>query len=288
MRRTKRTKTKTKKTRHLGYVEMAAYLEAKTLTFTPPPFLQADFISAMDDSDASDSDVEMEAKIERQSAKERREGATKKPRLPKAADDDNDDDEEDEEVAWSDLDEESRAGLAVRQRQTTNNVAALTAALARISDATASLPFSVLMAVGAAGRPPTADAVPDVQDDTARETALLQQCQQAVVAARTLLRKEGAAFSRPTDYFAEMVKDDGHMAQVRGKLVEAATARRAAADARKQRELKKFGKRVQVERQQERARDKKVTLEKIQSLKRSEYTERHRERHRELVNRTQC
>jgi len=66
-----------------------------------------------------------------------------------------------------------------------------------------------------------------------------------------------------------MVKSDEHMGLVRQKLVDMAASKKAAAEARKQRDLKKFGKQVQVEKRQERERAKKETLERIQSLKRS-------------------
>lgn len=74
-------------------------------------------------------------------------------------------------------------------------------------------------------------------------------------------------FTRPNDYFAEMVKSDGQMEKVKAKLVEEATNKKAAAEARKQRDLKKFGKQVQVAKEQERAKAKRETLEKIKTLK---------------------
>ena len=76
-------------------------------------------------------------------------------------------------------------------------------------------------------------------------------------------------FSRPADYFAEMVKSDEHMGKVKGRLVDQATQKKASAEARKLRDAKKFGKAVQVEKQKERDRLKRETLEKINSLKRS-------------------
>jgi len=91
--------------------------------------------------------------------------------------------------------------------------------------------------------------------------------------ARTKLLKEGVPFSRPKDYFAEMVKEDAHMEKVKAQLVQEATNKKAAAEARKLRDLKKFGKQVQVAKLQERQKEKKETLEKIKNLKRSECSE---------------
>jgi len=59
------------------------------------------------------------------------------------------------------------------------------------------------------------------------------------------------------------------MEKVKAKLIEEASAKKASAEARKQRDLKKFGKQVQIAKLQERAKAKKETLEKIKSLKRS-------------------
>jgi rRNA-processing protein EBP2 len=91
----------------------------------------------------------------------------------------------------------------------------------------------------------------------------------AVKEARKQLKAEGAPFTRPTDYFAEMVKADEHMAKIKAKLIDEAASKKASAEARKQRDLKKFGKQVQVAKLQERQKETKQTMEKIKTLKRS-------------------
>ncbi|OAA53984.1 rRNA processing protein [Niveomyces insectorum RCEF 264] len=253
---------------------------------------EIDFIAAMDDSDDSDSDVEMEAKtvtlsetIPIPAARPVSETTSRRNKKKDTGgnkgyengerefgNDGDKEDGEDGEIAWSDLDEEARAGLAVRARPTINNTAALTAALARIrtlqSDtfATGTLPFAFHMSITSAV--PTADTIPDVQDDVARELQLYRQSRAAAVTAHRRLRQEGVPFARPADYFAEMVKDDEHMLEVRARLVQAASAKKASAEARKQRDLKKFGKQVQVAKLQERAHAKRETLAKIKTLKR--------------------
>ena len=116
-------------------------------------------------------------------------------------------------------------------------------------------------------------AIADVNDDLNRELAFYKQCLDAAAEARILLRREGVLFTRPSDYFAEMVKTDEHMGKIKSKMAEEAAGRKAAAEARKQRDLKKFGKQVQVEKLQERDKAKRETLEKINSLKRSELPE---------------
>lgn len=83
------------------------------------------------------------------------------------------------------------------------------------------------------------------------------------------MKKEGVPFSRPADYFAEMVKSDEQMGKIKHKMTEEAANKKAAAEARKQRDLKKFGKQVQIAKLQERDKAKRETLDKINILKRS-------------------
>lgn len=68
-----------------------------------------------------------------------------------------------------------------------------------------------------------------------------------------------------------MVKSDEHMGKVKEKLRDEAASKKASAEARRQRDLKKFGKQVQVAKMQERAKEKRETLDKINVLKRSMY-----------------
>ena len=102
-----------------------------------------------------------------------------------------------------------------------------------------------------------------------RELAFYKVCQAAATTARGLLKKEGIPFTRPGDYFAEMVKDDEHMGRIKKKLYDEAANKKAAAEARKQRDLKKFGKQVQVAKLQQRQKEKRETLEKISDMKKS-------------------
>lgn len=66
-----------------------------------------------------------------------------------------------------------------------------------------------------------------------------------------------------------MVKSDEHMGKIKAKMHEEAANKKAAAEARRQRDLKKFGKQVQVAKLQERDKAKRETLDKIKLLKRS-------------------
>ena len=151
------------------------------------------------------------------------------------------------------------------QRLTINNTSALLKAHKSIAIPTCSVTFSDHQTVVSAA--PT--SILDVHDDLNRELAFHSQCLEAVTEARTLLRKENVKFSRPTDYFAEMVKTDDHMEKIKTKIREAATDKKAAVEARRQRDLKKFGKQVQVAKLQERDKARRETMNKIHVLKRS-------------------
>ncbi|XXH00778.1 hypothetical protein Hte_007129 [Hypoxylon texense] len=238
---------------------------------------QIDF-AGVDESDDSDSSMEFEAKIDRltkkvQEAKSSITGRIKDmmANVKQAAEDEEDEEEEDDEdIPMSDLEDlpdEDKEDMIPHSRLTINNTTALLASLNRIAIPTdKSVPFATHQSI--VGAEPTADSVEDIQDDLKRELAFYAQSLDAAKRARALLKAEGVPFSRPTDYFAEMVKDDGHMERVKAKLVEEASAKKASADARKQRDLKKFGKQVQVAKLQERQKAKRDTLEKIKTLKR--------------------
>jgi len=205
------------------------------------------------DSDISSDEEEMQAGEQAQEDED--------------AEDDDDDEEEEDDIALSDLDSvasEDKGDIIPHQRLTINNTAALTAALNRIQLPYSKLAFSEHQSV-------TTDEpveIADVEDDLNRELAFYKQCLSSVKDARKKLKKEGVSFSRPADYFAEMVKSDEHMGKIKQKLIDAAAGKKAAAEARKQRDLKKFGKQVQVAKLQERAKEKRDTIEKISTLKR--------------------
>ena len=178
---------------------------------------------------------------------------------------DEDEEEEEEDIPLSDLEDDEREDVVPHQRLTINNSAAINSSLKRISFITSQTPFSEHNSL--VSKEPI--EVEDPNDDLNRELAFYKVCQSAAIEARGLLKKEGVSFTRPGDYFAEMVKNDEHMDKIKKKLYDEAAGKKAAAEARRQRDLKKFGKQVQVAKLQERAKEKRETLEKINSLKKS-------------------
>ncbi|MCJ1403730.1 rRNA-processing protein and EBNA1-binding protein ebp2 [Xylographa trunciseda] len=162
------------------------------------------------------------------------------------------------------LSSDEKGDLVPHQRLTINNTSALLKACKSIAFPISSLPFSAHQSVSSAAQ----IVIPDINDDLNRELAFYKQCLDAATEARTLLQKEGVPFTRPTDYFAEMVKSDEHMGKIKDKMTEEAASKKASAEARRQRDLKKFGKQVQVAKLQERDKAKRETLDKINILKR--------------------
>ena|ERR1700738_22793 len=90
-----------------------------------------------------------------------------------------------------------------------DNHAALNQALLTFALPLDKLPFHVHQSITA-----TELVTIDINDDLQRELAFYKQALDAAVEGRRNLLAEGISFSRPADYFAEMVKDDEHMEKV--------------------------------------------------------------------------
>ncbi|VUC37842.1 unnamed protein product [Clonostachys rosea] len=228
-------------------------------------------LDAIDDSDTSESSIEMEKRLPRKPKKDQKTQAVEaKPNADDDEDDEEEEDEEEDDIPMSDLEDLSDAekeDLIPHTRLTINNTSALLTSLKRIAiPSDNSVPFATHQTITSTTL--ASEAIPDVSDDLQRELGFYTQSLEAVRQARTKLRAEKVPFSRPKDYFAEMLKEDAHMEKIKAKLVEEASNKKAAAEARKQRDLKKFGKQVQVAKLQERQKAKRETLEKIKTLKR--------------------
>lgn len=223
------------------------------------------------EDEKEDEDEEMVSDAEESEAEEQEEDAETGENSDENEDEDEaegDEEEDEEDIPLSDLEEDEREDVIPHQRLTINNSAAINASLKRISFITKQTPFSEHNSL--VSQEPI--DVPDPNDDLNRELAFYKVCQAAAVSARGLLKKEGVSFTRPGDYFAEMVKNDEHMNKIKKKLYDEAAGKKAAAEARRQRDLKKFGKQVQVAKLQQRQKEKRDTLEKINTLKKSMYS----------------
>ena len=92
----------------------------------------------------------------------------------------------------------------------------------------------------------------------------VKQALEAAIEGCDRMKKEGIPYRRPTDYYAEMIKSDQHMAKVLKRLGEEKLRVEASEAAKRQRELRKFGKAVQKvkEKQREEARKRAVDVVK--------------------------
>lgn len=169
------------------------------------------------------------------------------------AENSNEDDEDDDAIPY--------------QKLKVNNVKALASSLSKFEFPYKKMTFSEHMSVTSAE--PT--DIEDVNNDLARELSFYNQALDAAYRGRSSLAKENISFSRPGDYFAEMVKTDAHMTRLSNKMLEEASQKKAAEEARRQRDLKKFGKQVQVAKLQKRSKEKRATLDKIKNLKKSKW-----------------
>src|ERR1700694_5486675 len=132
---------------------------------------------------------------------------------PDESEDSEDDEAEDDEgIPLSDIDldvDDEDGDIVPYIKLHKDNHAALTQALSTFALPIPSLPFQTHQSVTAAETVSI-----DINDNLQRELAFYKQAVDAAVEARANLLSEGVPFSRPSDYFAEMVKDDEHMEKV--------------------------------------------------------------------------
>ena len=232
--------------------------------------LQEQITRAEQEDESDDEDVESEVDLEKLAASESESDLDSDD--SEGEDSENDEEEEAEEeeeeddIPLSDVDVDSDADVVPHTKTTINNKAALRDALARIELPWSKHSFQEHQSIVSAEK--TELSIKDIYDDTERELAFYKQSLDAAKQAKAALLKLKVPFSRPMDYFAEMVKTDEHMDKLKAKLLEEAANKKASEEAKRQRLLKKFGKQVQVATLQERAKQKRETLDKIKSLKR--------------------
>ena len=113
-----------------------------------------------------------------------------------------------------------------------------------------------------------ADEVPDAQNDLERELAFYRQALDGAVRGRERVLSANVPFSRPADFFAEMLKTDEHMERVRQRLLDETAGIKASENAKRQRELKKYGKQIQTQKLAERQKSKREMEERVGALKR--------------------
>ena len=177
-----------------------------------------------------------------------------------------DDEEEEEAVPLSEVEFDSDADVVPHSKLTINNIKAIKHCLERVSLPWSKHSFEEHQSI--VSKENTDSTIKDIYDDTERELAFYKQSLDAVNESYEILNKKlKIPFIRPLDYFAEMVKSDEHMDKIKSKLITEVSERKAREEARRQRQLKKFGKQVQIATLQKRQLEKKEALDKIKSLK---------------------
>ncbi|RMZ84714.1 hypothetical protein DV737_g924, partial [Chaetothyriales sp. CBS 132003] len=235
---------------------------------------------ALDAHKGRDYEAEKRKKQVKAANKRKQEKAARKAQAEEDKENEQTEDKENEQIVDEDFHDFSDADAAngdledviPHQRLTINNGPALLAARSRISllrkhASPDKAPFHLHNSL-ISTLPPAADSIPDAMDDLKREAEFYNIARQATLDARAKLKAEGVPFTRPSDYFAEMVKTEGHMDKVKDKVRREAAERKGREEARRQRDARKFGKQVQRVKEEERARAKRDALDKIKDLKR--------------------
>ena len=108
-----------------------------------------------------------------------------------------------------------------------------------------------------------------VHNDFKREMKFHRQAQAAVLEGLPKLHSLGIKTKRPEDYFAEMAKSDDHMKKIREKLLAKELAMERSEKAKKLRELRKYGKKIQQEVLQKRQKEKREMAEAIKKYRKT-------------------
>eukprot|EP01006_Ploeotia_vitrea_P035353 TRINITY_DN65862_c11_g1_i1.p2 TRINITY_DN65862_c11_g1~~TRINITY_DN65862_c11_g1_i1.p2 ORF type:complete len:355 (-),score=229.43 TRINITY_DN65862_c11_g1_i1:55-1119(-) len=109
----------------------------------------------------------------------------------------------------------------------------------------------------------------NVDDDLKREALFYQQALRNATTALVQLDHLGVPHRRPADFFVEMVKTDQHMIRVKEALLTERKRMDIVEERRRAQEARKFARQVQVSKEQEKARRKKVQIEALNQWKKT-------------------
>ena len=109
-----------------------------------------------------------------------------------------------------------------------------------------------------------------VHDDFKREMKFYRLAQGTVTACLPRLQSMSIKTRRPDDYFAEMAKSDVHMKKVRQKILSKQMSAERSEKAKKMRELRKYGKKVQQEVLLKRQKEKKEMIESVKKYRKGQ------------------
>lgn len=102
-----------------------------------------------------------------------------------------------------------------------------------------------------------------LHNDFKREMTFYRQAQAAVLEGYKRLKELELPTMRPEDYFAEMAKSDEHMQKIRNRLLKKQKGLELSERVKKIRDIKKYGKQVQIEVEQKKIKEKKAMIDKL-------------------------
>mmetsp|Transcript_27821 Transcript_27821/g.61269 ORF Transcript_27821/g.61269 Transcript_27821/m.61269 type:complete len:424 (-) Transcript_27821:61-1332(-) len=186
---------------------------------------------------------------------------------------DAEDDEDDSENSDDDSEAEKRKKNEKHSRLENNNTMnskALSVVVAEVTSAHSKMPWAETFVI----IPPTPlpfgdngdlESNPlDIHDDLKREVAFYNIALEAANLARPKFREAGIPFTRPEDFFAEMVKTDDHMSSVKDRLIFENKKIEAVAQRKSNKEQKLRAKESQSNRLAEKAKRKKEHFQEVE------------------------
>jgi rRNA-processing protein EBP2 len=194
-------------------------------------------------------------------------------------DDNDDDDDEDDDESDQDTENESSSDgedeeNAKKVKTQNNSIKALKSITAQLVHQKARLPWPEKFDVVPPNPLPFGQVsedglVIDVHDDLKREVAFYNLALEAVYEARQKCEDCNIPFSRPDDFFAEMVKTDDHMAKVKDRLIFETKKIEAFEQRKSNREQKLRQKEAHAHRLAEKSKAKKQHLQDVQDWAKS-------------------
>lgn len=107
----------------------------------------------------------------------------------------------------------------------------------------------------------------DIHDDLKREVAFYDNAMEAVRIARVQCEDAGIPFTRPEDFFAEMVKSDDHMAKIKDRLIFETKKMEAVERRKSNKEQTVMAKERQAHRIAEKAKAKRAHMSAVEDWK---------------------
>ncbi|GAM23967.1 hypothetical protein SAMD00019534_071420 [Acytostelium subglobosum LB1] len=109
----------------------------------------------------------------------------------------------------------------------------------------------------------------NIHDDFAREMSFYKHTMDSVLLCEKLCKDNKLPVERKPDYFAEMVKSDQQMYKIKAKLTEDRKRIEKADIIRQKRQTKKFGKQIQVQKAQDRQKEKTQQLDAVKNWRKN-------------------